>query len=420
MQNKTTNKMKVGTILIKKNNFKTLNRWVYVILGIIFMMCLGTVYSYSVFRLSLEKMFIVGSAESGMPYMTALAFYALFMFITGKYLERFNPRTVMLVGGFFVSLGWIMSSFASNIIMLTFTYGFISGAGVGIAYGVPMTVVAKWFPEKKGFAVGMVLIGFGLSPLITAPIAKALVEHYGVLTTFLALGIGFGVILPILSFLFRYPTDLEQKNMKYISTVKNTSTNLETREMIKTKSFKGLYLNFIIGTMIGLMLVGMTTSVGIEFIGLEPDEIVKLLAIFAIFNGLGRPTFGWLTDKLTSKKAMLLSYSLIFFSASLLILVGHDNKAIYIISFSILWFNLGGWLAIAPTSTLRLYGMKNYSQNYGLVFTAYGIGAIVGVSTSGLLLDIHGNYYLIFYYVIALSILGVFLTNKLIDSKSKI
>ena len=398
-------------------NSKRISRWIYVILGIIFMMFLGTVYSYSVFRLSLEKIFNIGSTESGMPYMIALAFYALFMFITGKYLERFNPRTVMLVGGSLVSLGWILSSFAPNIIILTITYGCISGAGVGIAYGVPMTVIAKWFPEKKGFAVGMVLIGFGLSPLITAPLARTLVDYYGVLNTFLILGVGFGVAIPVLSYPFKYPTELDLENMKSISLVNNNKKSLETNEMIKTKSFIGLYINFIIASMIGLMLIGMTTSVGVEFIGIESDEVIKLIAMFAIFNGIGRPIFGWLTDKLSSKKAMLLSYSLIVLAAALIIFAGESNKIIYIISFSIFWFNLGGWLAIAPTSTLKLYGMKNYSQNYGLVFTAYGIGAIAGVSTSGVLLDMHGNYYFVFYYVIGLCLLGVLLTINLIGSE---
>lgn len=403
---------------MENNKVKRIDRWKYVVLGIIIMMFLGTVYSYSVFRLSIEKSFNIGSAESGMPYMTALAFYALFMFLTGKYLDRFNPRTIILVGGFLVSIGWILSSFASNIIILTITYGCISGAGVGITYGVPMTVVAKWFPEKKGLAVGMVLIGFGLSPLITAPLARTLVEYYGVMNTFLALGIGFGITLPILSYSFKYPTELESADMKSVKITQSSTKNFLTHEMIKSKSFKGLYLNFIIGTMIGLMLIGMTKNIGVEFIGIEPKKATQLIAIFAIFNGLGRPTFGWLTDKLTAKKAMLLSYLLIILSAVLLIVAGENNELIYIMSFSIFWLNLGAWLAIAPASTLRLYGIKHYGQNYGLIFTAYGIGAITGVSTSGLLLDIHGNYYFVFYYVIALCILGILLTINLISDEN--
>ena len=199
-----------------------------------------------------------------------------------------------------------LSAYATNIYILTITYGVISGAGVGIVYGVPMTVVARWFPEKRGFAVGMVLVGFGLSPLITAPLARAFVEQYGVMNTFLILGICFGFIIPILSLPFKYPSDSEM-NLKSVKHVKNSLNELNTLSMIKSKSFKGLYINFLIGTTIGLMLIGLTSSVGTELIGLSPMKAAFLMTLFAVFNGIGRPIFGWLTDKLASKSAMYLS-----------------------------------------------------------------------------------------------------------------
>lgn len=404
--------------LSKQNNkFKFLKRWRYVLLGIIIMMCLGTVYSYSVFRLPIEKIFNVGATQSGMPYMTALAIYALFMLLTGRYLDKFNPRLIITVGGLLVSLGWILSAYAPNIYVLTITYGLISGAGVGIVYGVPMTIVARWFPEKKGLAVGMVLIGFGLSPLITAPLARIFVEYYGVMNTFLILGICFGVIIPILSYPFKYPSELEQLSLKSVKQVKNSLYELNTLSMIKSKSFIGLYINFIIATTIGLMLIGLTSSIGIELIGLSQKKVALLVALFAVFNGIGRPIFGWLADKFSSKKAIFLSYGLMISSAILILFAKEGNVIIYSISFSIFWFNLGGWLAIAPTSTLAFYGTKHYSQNYGVVFTAYGIGAITGVTTSGMLIDVHRNYNYVFYYVIALCLLGILLTSKLISDK---
>ena len=188
---------------MKKNNLnykaKETNRWIYIFLGIIIMMFLGTVYSYSVFRVSLENELNIGSVESGMPYMFALAFYALFMFLSGKHIEKYKPRKLILLGGLLVSLGWILSSFSTNIIMLTISYGCIGGAGVGISYGVLMNVTAKWFPDKKGLAVGLILVGFDLSPLLTAPLVRILVENFGVMRAFLILGIVFGILIWLLS-----------------------------------------------------------------------------------------------------------------------------------------------------------------------------------------------------------------------------
>lgn len=398
----------------KNNKYNSLLRWRFVLLGIIIMICLGTVYSFSVFRSPIEKVFDIGAMGSGMPYMMALAFYALFMFLTGKYLDKFDPRHIILVGGLLVSTGWILSAHAPNIFILTITYGLISGSGVGIVYGVPLTVVARWFPEKKGLAVGMVLIGFGLSPLITAPLARNFVDLFGLMNTFQILGISFGIIIPILSLPFKYPSESDLLSLNIIKQINKDTIELTTTEMVKSKKFKGLYVNFILGTTIGLMLVGLTGSVGTELIGLSLKDISLLMALFAIFNGLGRPIFGWITDKVTSRNAMYSSYGLIIFSALLILFAKEGDVLIYSISFSIFWFNLGGWLAIAPISTLEFYGTKYYSQNYGVVFTAYGIGAITGVVTSGLLLDIHQNYQYVFYYVIALCLIGIILTAKFI------
>lgn len=386
------------------------------ILGSIIMMCLGTVYSYSVFRLPVENLFNIGATQSGLPYMTSLAFYALFMFLTGRKLDKFDPKYIIILGGLLVSIGWFLSSYATNIFILTVTYGIISGAGVGIVYGVPMTVVSRWFPEKKGLAVGMVLVGFGLSPLITAPLARILVEQFGLMNAFQILGISFGMAIPLLSMPFRYPLESEIISVKNTEHVITGSKDVNTADMLKDKSFKGLYVNFIIGTTIGLMLIGLTSSVGIELIGLSPSSVTLLMALFAVCNGVGRPLFGWITDKFASKKTMYLSYGLILGSSILILSADHGDVLVYSISFSIFWFNLGGWLAIAPASTIALYGSRHYSQNYGVVFTAYGIGAISGVVTSGVLLDALQNYRYVFYYVIALCFLGILMTSKLIRS----
>ncbi|WP_346886206.1 L-lactate MFS transporter [Clostridium sp. UBA4395] len=406
--------------LTKQNNITPGQRWIYVILGIIIMMCLGTVYSWSVFRLHVEELYNVGTTESGFPYMISLAFYALFMFLTGKHLDKYSPRVMISFGSILVAVGWILSGYAPNIYILTITYGVIIGAGVGIAYGAPMTVVARWFPEKKGLVVGLILTGFGLSPLITAPVARYFIEVYGIVQSFKILGISFGIIIPLLSYPFRYPSDNDYNYLKTTSNIIENINDVNTEKMIKSKSFKSLYFSFIIGTMIGLMLIGMTSNVGIELVKLPSKTVTLLISLFAVFNGISRPIFGWITDKLSPKKAMIISYGLSIVAASLMLMADEGSLVLFIISFSIFWFNLGGWLAIAPTSTLNIYGIKWYSQNYGVVFTAYGIGAIIGVLASGLLMDFLHSYNAIFYFVIILCIIGIFISQKITKTNENI
>lgn len=386
------------------------NRWIFLILGILIMMCLGTVYSYSVLRVSIERQYGIGSMLGGLPYMTSLAFYAIFMFLTGKYLERFDPRLVLVTGGLMVALGWILSAFAPSIYILTLTYGVISGAGVGIAYGVPMTAISKWFPEKKGLFVGLVLVGFGLSPVITAPLIRQLFDAYGLMSTFLTIGASFGVLIPLLSLPFRYP----ELSVGIAEGSKGTVLpGLDTGDMVKSKGFKALYLNFVIGTMIGLMMVGLTTAAGTVMIDLTSSEVTGLMVLFALFNGAGRPVFGLITDRFSSGRAMLLSYLMILAAALLMLTANEGDTLKYAVSFSTFWFNLGGWLAIAPTSTQAMFGSRSYSRNYGVVFTAYGIGAIAGVLASGLLLDVFGSMSNVFFFVVLLCIFGILFTIRL-------
>ena len=388
-------------------------RNLYVLLGILIMLCLGTVYSWSIFRLHIEKLYGIGSTLSGLPYMTSLAFYALFMFISGRYIDRYSPKLVITFGAILISVGWIASSFAPNIYIFTLFYGVISGTGVGIAYGVPMSVAAKWFPKNKGLAVGLVLVGFGLSPLVTAPLARTLIVSIGAMKTFMVLGISFGILLPILSIPLTYPSEARQAKDKETKTILGNIQDMGTSQMINSDAFKPLYINFLIGSMIGLMMIGMTSSVGVGFSKLPSETVYTLLPIFAIFNGIGRPVFGWLTDRTSVQAAMKTSYIFIILAASLMIFSSGSSSTFFAVAFSIFWFNLGGWLAIAPGATISLFGTKHYSQNYGLVFTAYGVGAIVGVLASGALLDILKDYRIIFGLIIALCIFGIFYSKKL-------
>ncbi len=404
--------------MINKKKYLNYTRWIYVFSGIIVMMFLGTVYSYGVFREPIEEMYNVGTTLSGLPYMISLAFYALFMFFSGKVLKKMKPKKTISIGGIVISAGWIFSSMAPNIYVLTITYGIIIGSGVGIIYGLPMQVVAEWFPKIKGFAVGLVLLGFGLSPFITAPVARILIENHGVKSTFLILGVFFGVAIPLLSLFFKLPSK-KINSQKMIETKRKIDKNeidIKTSDMIKTQSFKGLYINFTIGTMIGLTLIGLTSMIGKHLIGITSINVAFYMSLFAIFNGIGRPIFGWLTDNYSAKKIMILSYVLIITASVLMLSAKEGSTFSYGLAFSIYWLNLGGWLAIAPTSTIKMFGIKNYSENYGLVFTAYGIGALVGVASSGIILDFLGSYNYLFYYIILLSIMGMFITEKLIKN----
>ena len=392
---------------MEKRSFKldTKKRWTYVVLSILLMMIYGTVYSWSVFRIPVENIYNVGATLSGLPYMMFLLVYAISMLIGGKLIGKYSSASLLISGGVLIFIGWLLSSFSSGILLLTISYGVFIGFGVGISYGVPIYVIAKWFPENKGMVIGFVLAGFGLSPLITAPLGEALITNFGLSKTFLYYAIGFGIIIPIISILIKEPEyDIEYSSGDVVEE--------EHEDMLKTKSFKFAYICFFIGTLIGLTIIGLTSIVGKELIGIETHNIALMIILFALLNGTGRPFFGWMTEKFGPTKTMKLSYGLIISASILMLFAKQGYVLLYLLSFSILWLNLGAWLAIAPMMTIDLYGMKNYSRNYGIMFTAYGVGAVVGVISTGLLIDLLGNFKSIFILLIIISVLGYFLSNK--------
>lgn len=180
-------------------------RWLLIPMGMTVLLCLGTVYSWSIFRKPLENQLNITATESLLPYTVGLLFYSIFMPIAGFLIPKIGPRVMTALGGLLVGVGYILASFAPNIALITLSYGVIAGAGVGIAYGVPMAVVARWFPDKKGLAVGLTIVGFGLSPLITAPLANQLIVSHGVNNSLRILGIAFILIISAIAMALRFP-----------------------------------------------------------------------------------------------------------------------------------------------------------------------------------------------------------------------
>jgi MFS family permease len=382
-------------------------RWIFVAIGLIINLCLGSVYSWSVFRKPIEQIFAIGATESGLPYMFFLAFFAILMPIAGGFLDKYGPRIITILGGVLVGLGWILASFASDIMTLTISYGLIAGGGVGVVYGGPIALATRWFPDKKGLAVGLTIVGFGLSPFITAPLAKMLIDIYGPLHTFGILGALFLTLIILLAIPLKFPPPQWKPPGWKPSEVAATVVGIDTSKMLKTSTFYGLWFCYIIGTLSGLMAIAISSPVGQEIIKLTPATAAIAVSVFAVFNGIGRPMFGWLTDRFNPRYSAIISFVIIFLASIGMLTAGESDMVLYMLCFCCFWLCLGGWLAIAPTSTATFFGAKHYSKNYGVTFTAYGVGAILGTLISGRVRDMFGSYSYTFYPTAALAIIGI-------------
>jgi MFS family permease len=391
-------------------------RWIFVVLGLLINLCLGSIYAWSVFRLPLQTLFSVNATESLVPFIIFLALFAFVMPLAGGPLDRHGPKKLTIVGGIVVGIGWILGSVSPSMTMLAVTYGIIGGAGVGIAYNAPISVAARWFPDRRGLAVGATVLGFGISPLVTAPLANYLIGLYGPLATMMFLGIAFLVLIILLGLPLVFPPpDWKPAGWTPAAGAAGPACDLDRRGMVKTRCFWGLWICYVIGTLAGLMAIGIASPVGQEIFLLTPALAASFVGLFAFFNGIGRPVFGYLVDRLTPRFTAILSFAIIAGAALLLAGGAAGGVAVYVLGFSALWLCLGGWLAIAPACTAAFCGTKYYGPNYGLVFTAYGIGAIIGNLLAGRMRDILGSYVAVFVPVAVLAIIGVILAFFLMN-----
>ena len=362
--------------------------------SLLMMLMMGTVYSYSVFRYYIEIEYQIGTLLSGFPYMISLFFYAFSMMISGRLMKPNRLRRFVFLGTILISLGWFLSSLSNNYFMLVISYGVLIGTGVGMVYGVPIYMVQKLYPKKSGMMSGIILLGFGMSPLITAPLASILINNTDLKTTFLIFSVLFLVIQLPLSYFFILKEYTEFKTIR-----------LDTTLNEKIKPFKRIYVLFIIATTIGLMMIGLSYQIGVTYYDFNTRDVTLSLSFFALLNGLARPLFGRLMDKKGFKFSVLISLSLITL-ASIIGLVNQGEHIVsYIISFGLFWFNLGAWLAIVPATIKEFYGVKHYSRKYGMMFTAYGIGSIVGTLISGTVMELFE--WTGFLYLLVLIFMGV-------------
>jgi MFS family permease len=292
-------------------------------------------------------------------------------------------------------------------------YGVIGGIGVGIAYSVLVAVSARWFPDRRGLAVGLTVFGVGFSAFFTATIAGWLIGAWGVMTTFRIFGIVIIVLTTVLALPLKFPPSGWVPGVWTPPALKpgeEKPCECNRSLMLRSSSFYGLWACYFIGCLAGLMAISIAKPVGTD-VGIETGVATLLVGFFAIFNGVGRPVFGALTDTLTPRNAAMVSFILIAVASLLMWQI--PIVPVYILAFAILWGCLGGWLAIAPTTTGWYFGTCDYPRCYGVVFLAYGAGAIAGPQLAGFIKTSTGSYIGVFPYVLVLAVIGIIIAFTL-------
>jgi OFA family oxalate/formate antiporter-like MFS transporter len=378
-----------------------LNRWWRVIGGLMMNIALGTLYAWSIFVAPLEKEFGWKRADTSMVFTIAVVVFALTFIVAGRLQDKFGPFWVSLTGGVLVSLGFYLCAFTHSLTYLYICFGVIGGLGNGFGYATPIPVMAKWFPDKRGLAVGLAVGGYGGGSALFGPLANLkLIPAYGVHTTFQILGVIFLVMTVIGAFLLKNPP-VGYKPAGWTpapATAKAAATTQEFTpgEVLRTPTFYFMWVAYALGTSAGLMvisqLVPFAKSVHISSAALATMGLV----VGAVGNASGRILSGWMSDGLGRLNVLRLMIGLSMISMPVLYLVGGNVAGLYIMVFIVYWC-YGTQLSVNASTTSDFWGTKNAGMNYGMLFTAWGVAGIIGPRIGGVLFDKYKNYQMAFY-----------------------
>lgn len=389
---------------------KVFNRWWVVVGAVLIQLCLGAIYAWSAFTPYLKQApYNFNNTQTQAIFSVSLATFAIVMIFAGRWLGKSGPRIVALTGGLVLGAGYIIAGLLGNGLFGYFVnqlifIGLVGGAGIGLAYVCPIAVGMKWFPDKKGLITGLAVSGFGFGAAIWVGLAgnwANLLANWHVPGVFIAYGIAFAVAVVVGSIWMVFPPDgWSPKGYQAPVAVGNIkpagSVDLMSSEMLKTGQFYALWVMFIFSAMAGLMTIGNIKNFGTEALqkgGLSEVAAAAVttttMAIFySIANGLGRIIWGTVSDKIGRRNSLVLMCALQGVIMILFFWMGSVPGLIYL-GATIIGFNFGGNFSLFPTMTSDLFGLKYVGRNYSWVFTAYGVGGIIGPLMAGMFGDAH-------------------------------
>ncbi|OPX89676.1 MAG: putative MFS-type transporter YhjX [Pelotomaculum sp. PtaB.Bin104] len=355
-----------------------MNRWLIVAGALLIQVCLGAVYIWSVFKAPLMEKFGWAATSTSFTFSITILVFATTTIFAGKLQDKIGPRWVATAGGLLYALGLILASKTTSIAYLYVTFGVIGGIGIGAGYVCPLATCVKWFPDKKGLITGLAVAGFGLGGMVFTPIANALKDSVGLMSSFAYLGIIYGIFVILgAQVLVNPPAGYKPAGWNPPAPVAGkaaAASDYSTGEMVKTTQFFVIWLSYFFGSAAGLMIIANALPIA-QAQGLSAGLAASAVMTVALFNAAGRIMWGVVSDKLGRTKTLMLIFLICGITMlSLKLLTG----VMILVGVSLVGFCFGGFLAVYPSLTADYYGTKSYGMNYGTIFLSYGVGAVAG------------------------------------------
>ncbi|MGM0876586.1 MAG: L-lactate MFS transporter [Bacillota bacterium] len=378
---------------------KTKNRWLIAASAVGIHISIGSVYAWSNFTNPLMNEFGWTAQQVQLTFSLAILFLGLSAAFLGHFVEKYGPKASGLLAAGFFGVGIIGSGLAVNVGSLPFlyiTYGVLGGIGLGVGYIAPVSTLVKWFPDRRGLATGLAIMGFGFAAAISSPIMDMLIKSVGTANTFYILGVSYFVVMTLSSlYLEKPPVDwvpegFKEKVQSGKSRIKEDLSQLTANEAIKTPRFYYLWLMLFINVTCGIAILSAAKPLAQESIGLSTVEAAALVGVMGIFNGLGRIGWASISDYIGRPN----TYTTFFVLQIVLFAVlPHTTDAfLFQVMLAVVYTCYGGGFSAIPAYIGDLFGTKQLGAIHGYILTAWAAAGLAGPMFAAWMKDTTGSY----------------------------
>jgi MFS transporter, OFA family, oxalate/formate antiporter len=382
-------------------------RWIQLVLGLIAMMSISSPqYVWTLFTKPLQESLGATLAAVQVTFTIVIVLQTWLSPLQGYLVDRFGARLLIATGCLLSGLGWISAANATSLTGLYLTYGLFCGIGTGIVYVGIIGLVVRWFPDRRGLATGVVAAGYGFGAILTTFPIDTMMKQAGYQHTLVVFGIILGIVGAAAALALRMPTSAD---VLPPPPAMASQAGIPPNQMLRSQVF---WLMFVMMTMMstgGLMIISQFAAFSRDF-GVANVVVFGLaalplaLTIDRLTNGLTRPFFGWVSDKIGRENTMGIAF-LMEAAAVTAMVMSRDNAPAFVILSGVVFFGWGEIFSLFPSTLTDTFGAKHATTNYGLLYVAQGVGSILGGPLAALLREQTGSWLPVFAIIIAIDAL---------------
>ncbi|MBH0173307.1 OFA family MFS transporter [Fictibacillus sp. 23RED33] len=394
---------------------KVKNRWLIAAAAVGIHISIGSVYSWSVFTNPLREKHNWGLSEISLTFSIAILFLGLSAAFMGHFVERHGPRKSGIIASVCFGAGLLGSGFSdqiNSIYLLYFFYGALGGIGLGIGYITPVSSLVKWFPDRRGLATGLAIMGFGFASLIASPVIARLISGIGISNTFYLLGAVYFTIMFLSSlYLTPPPKDWQPQGMNENSKKEESNSKdlaqLTANEAVKTIRFWALWGMLFINVTCGIAIISVASPMAQDIANLSAASAATMVGIMGLFNGFGR--IGWASISDYIGRPNVYTTFFLIQTVAFVLLPNVTNAFLFQLLLYLILTCYGGGFASIPAYIGDLFGTKQLGAIHGYILTAWAAAGLVGPLVVSWIRESTNSYSLTLYiftgaFVVALAI----------------